>query len=199
MPKKWLFHFGRALAAVALAAIFAASPALAAGGGVTKEEAAGLAWMREEEKLARDVYLAMYAKWGASIFGRISRSEQMHMNAVKGRLDRYGLPDPASAQLGVFNEPTFRDLYPALIARGSQSLSAALQVGIEVENLDINDLKTRLAQTNHADIQQAYNMLLMGSYMHLRAFTNGASGGSGGGMGGGGMGGGGGRRCQCGR
>ena len=184
MSKKWIWNFGRVLAAVALAAIIAVSPVLAAGGGLTAQEVAGLNWMREEEKLARDVYIAMYAKWGAAIFGHISRSEQMHMNAVKSQLDRYGLPDPASPQVGVFNEPTFRDLYPALIARGNKSLSAALQVGVDVENLDIADLKTRLAQTNHTDIQRVYNMLLHGSYMHLSGFTNWLSGGGGGGGGG---------------
>ncbi len=192
MSKKWMLDFGRvpaALAAVVLAAIIAVSPVLAAGNGLTAQEVAGLNWMREEEKLARDVYIAMYAKWGASIFGGISRSEQGHMDAVKTLLDRYGLPDPASAQVGVFNEPTFRDLYPILIARGNQSLSAALQVGIDVENIDIADLKRWLAQTNHADIQQVYNNLLNGSYHHLSAFTSWASGGGGGGGGG----------CRCGR
>ncbi len=196
MSKKWIWTVGRVLAALVLAAIIAVSPVLAAGSGLTAQEVAGLNWMREEEKLARDVYIAMYAKWGANVFSGISRSEQMHMDAVKGLLDKYGLPDPASPKVGVFNEPVFRDLYPVLIARGNQSLSAALQVGVDIENIDIADLNRWLAQTNHSDIQQVYDNLRNGSYMHLNAFTNWLSGGGGGG-GGGGVGGGGGGGCGC--
>lgn len=38
-------------------------------------EIEGLLFMREEEKLAHDVYLALYAKWGLPIFQNIAQSE----------------------------------------------------------------------------------------------------------------------------
>ena len=49
---------------------------------LNQAELASLAFMREEEKLARDVYTNLYAKWGVSIFNNISKSEQTHMDAV---------------------------------------------------------------------------------------------------------------------
>jgi len=54
-----------------------------------------LTYIREEEKLARDVYLYLYDMWGSSIFDNISVSEQAHMDAIKTLIDRYGLDDPA--------------------------------------------------------------------------------------------------------
>ena len=54
-----------------------------------------LVFMREEEKLARDVYLTLSWWYDMPVFPNIARSEQQHMNLVALMLDRYDLPDPA--------------------------------------------------------------------------------------------------------
>jgi hypothetical protein len=140
--------------------------------GLSSAEAEGLIFMREEEKLARDVYTALYAIWGLPIFQSIATSEQTHMDSIKALLDRYGLPDPASSQAGVFTNPDLQKLYDELVALGSKSLTDGLLVGGKIEEIDILDLQTRLAQTSSADVQQVYNSLLRGSVNHLRAFSN---------------------------
>lgn len=140
--------------------------------GLSAEESAALLYMREEEKLAHDVYLTLYAKWGLPIFQNISQSEQKHSDAVKELLDRYGLSDPASSSAGVFTNPELQKLYNELVARGSQSLSEAIQVGALIEEVDILDLQERLAQNDNADVEQVFNNLLKGSYNHLRSFTS---------------------------
>ena len=43
--------------------------------------------MREEEKLARDVYLTLYDIWGTPAFNNIASSEQTHMDAVLMLID----------------------------------------------------------------------------------------------------------------
>jgi hypothetical protein len=139
--------------------------------GLSAAEAEALLYMREEEKLAHDVYSAFYEQWGQAIFQNISQSEQTHTEAVKALLERYGLADPASATAGVFTNPELQALYTDLVARGSQSLEEALRVGVDIEELDILDLQTRLGQTDNADIQQVFNNLLQGSNNHLRAFN----------------------------
>ena len=61
-------------------------------------EASHLTFMREEEKLARDVYLK-FAKWyrDQPVFNTIAtRSEQTHTDTLRDKLDQYGLPDPNS-------------------------------------------------------------------------------------------------------
>jgi hypothetical protein len=143
------------------------------GGQLTQAEIDGLLYMREEEKLARDSYWTLYAQWHLSIFSKIASSEVMHMSKIKGLLDRYGLPDPAAGKaVGEFSNPILQQLYDDLMVQGSQSSIEALKVGVAIEEVDIQDLKNYLAQTNKLDIINAYNALLNGSYCHLRAFNN---------------------------
>jgi hypothetical protein len=137
---------------------------------LSEDEAAALLYMREEEKLARDVYLTLGAHWNLPVFQNISQSEQTHMDAIKDLLDRYELTDPASSEIGVFANSDLQALYDDLIVRGSQSLVEALKVGAAIEEIDILDLQHHLAETDHADIQQVFNNLLNGSSNHLRAF-----------------------------
>ena len=126
--------------------------------------------MREEEKLARDVYNTLSATWGIQTFSNIASSEQMHMDEIKVLLDRYALTDPALAP-GQFTNPDLQALYTQLVAQGSLSIGDALKVGAAIEEIDIRDLQTRMAQTDNADIQQVYTNLMNGSYNHLKAFT----------------------------
>ena len=134
------------------------------------QEAAALLFMREEEKLARDVYNVLYATWGLPVFKNIAVSEQRHMDAIKVLLDRYGLTDPALAP-GKFSDPTLQALYDKLVAQGKLSVTEALKVGVTIEQVDIKDLQTRIAQTDNLDIQRVYTNLLNGSNSHLQAFS----------------------------
>ena len=140
--------------------------------GLSAEETAALLYMREEEKLAHDVYVALFDLWGIPTFQNISQSEQIHTDAVKALLERYGLTDPAFGETGIFANPDLQELYTALVARGSQSEADALKVGAAIEEIDIQDLENHLAQTDQADIQQVYENLLKGSGNHLRAFVS---------------------------
>jgi hypothetical protein len=137
---------------------------------LSAEESEALLFMREEEKLARDVYNTLYEIWGQPTFTNIAASEQAHMDEVKLLLDRYGLTDPA-LEPGSFTDPSLAALYEQLVAQGSTSLADALKVGAAIEEIDILDLQERLAQTDNADIQQVFNNLMSGSYNHLNAFV----------------------------
>ena len=140
---------------------------------LSEQEASGLAFMREEEKLARDVYLALYDEWNLAVFKQIASSEQTHMNSIAMLLDRYGVADPAEGNAaGEFTDPTLQALYTDLVAQGSESLTAALQVGAAIEEIDIADLQERMALTTHADIEWVYSRLNSGSENHLRAFVS---------------------------
>jgi hypothetical protein len=140
-------------------------------GELSAAEAEALLYMREEEKLAHDVYVTLYEQWGVNTFQNIASSEKAHTEAVKALIDRYGLDDPASTQVGEFTNPDLQALYDWLIARGRQSLAEAIKVGAAIEEIDILDLEERLAQTDNADIQQVFNNLLNGSKNHLRAYA----------------------------
>ncbi len=138
---------------------------------LSAEEAAALLFMREEEKLARDVYNQLFTLWGIPSFQSIASSEQTHMDQVKVLMDRYALADPA-LDSGKFTDANLQALYDQLMAQGSLSIADAIKVGATIEEVDIVDLQTRFTQTDNADIQLVYNNLMNGSFNHLKAFTS---------------------------
>ena len=141
-------------------------------GNPGEEEIADLLFMREEEKLAHDVYTVLYDQYGQQIFTNISDSEQKHTDAIKMLLDRFGLEDPVGDNdLGVFTNEDLQALYDDLIESGSQSLTDALLVGLAIEEIDILDLEEAIAGTDLPAILLVYENLLKGSHNHLRAFV----------------------------
>ena len=140
---------------------------------LSEEERDGLIHMREEEKLARDVYITLYEKWSTGIFSNISRAEQRHMDALKILLDKYSVEDPITdSTIGVFTSIEMQGLYDSLIEKGGNSLADALYVGATIEDLDIKDLYDFLEQTDNSDIKTVYQNLAKGSRNHLRAFVS---------------------------
>ena len=140
---------------------------------LSDDEVADLLYMREEEKLAHDVYITLYTQWGYPVFDNIATAEQTHTEAVLQLMTLYGIADPATGNgVGVFINDDLQALYDALVAQGSQSLPDALLVGGLIEETDILDLEASIAETDHADIQFVYENLLAGSKNHLRAFAS---------------------------
>lgn len=128
--------------------------------------------MREEEKLARDVYTTLYAKWGSRPFSNISSSEQTHMDAVLMLLNKYGIADPVSSNgVGVFQNATMQNLYKKLVDLGNKSGLDAFKVGATIEDLDIFDLKRLSTEVDNKDILFVYGNLEKGSRNHMRAFN----------------------------
>lgn len=135
-------------------------------------EGDSLQYMREEEKLAHDVYIALYEKWGLPIFFNIARAESQHMSAVLQELEANGLADPAAGNdAGVFTNPELQALYNDLVAKGSESAVAALLVGATIEDLDIADLQESLATATDDSVRWVFENLMRGSENHLRAFV----------------------------
>jgi hypothetical protein len=159
------------------AVISAPTPSAAAVAANTDDleqtEAEGILFMREEEKLARDVYLTLADIWDVRIFANIARAEQTHMDAVLGLMDNHGLQDPvAGNDIGVFVNSDLQQMYNELVALGSESLESALKVGALIEEVDIEDLVIYLEATIPGDVATVYERLLSGSENHLRAFTS---------------------------
>jgi len=139
---------------------------------VSTEEAAGLLYMREEEKLAHDVYAAMFVKWNLRPFTNISRSEQMHMDAILSLITRYSLIDPVGTNgAGIFKDAALQNLYTTLMIQGNKTDVDALKVGATIEEVDIVDLQKHLKENDNKDIALVYDNLMRGSRNHLRAFV----------------------------
>jgi len=148
-------------------------PVVLSSTALNDTEAAGAVFMIEEEKLARDVYLTLSELWGLRIFANIASAEQSHMDAVLTLIDAYGLVDPVGDNaVGVFVNPELQSLYDDLIATGSTTPVAALEVGAVIEEVDIEDLQTYLSESTQSDVTMVYERLLSGSENHLRAFVS---------------------------
>ena len=137
---------------------------------ITNAETSNLAFMFEEEKLARDTYIYLYQKWNIQQFNNIKNSEQSHMNAVENLLIRYKIAYPKLAE-GKFQNPDLQALYNQLIAQGSTSNIEALKVGATIEDVDIKDLRNLSAETTNSLILNVYSNLMCGSRNHMRAFS----------------------------
>ena len=142
---------------------------------LTQTEIETLKYMREEEKVARDLYLnfdQFYAASGVRVFGNIAKSEQKHMDAVKKLLTTYGIEDPVTDDtVGVFVSEELNTLYQTLLLKGEANLIEAFKVGVLVEETDIVDLAKAIAETDKRNIERVYQNLLKGSENHLSAFN----------------------------
>lgn len=139
---------------------------------LSDQEIDGLLEMREEEKLARDVYRAFYNIYEHIIFQNISKSENAHSSAVLYLINGFELIDPALEVEGEFTNPLFNQLFADLTSQGTTSLVDALKVGAFIEEYDIADLERLIEATENEAIKRVYGNLLRGSKFHIKAFTN---------------------------
>jgi hypothetical protein len=150
-----------------------ATTGVAAPASLNAVEAAGLQFMREEEKLAHDVYVTLGNTWELRVFDNIAAAEQQHTAAVASWLAYYQIEDPAAGNaLRRFTDPELQALYDKLVAQGKQSVEDALRVGAAIEEIDIIDLQERIDATPNAALDRLYANLKAGSENHLRAFAS---------------------------
>lgn len=138
---------------------------------LTQVQIDDLLFMYQEEKVARDVYIQLYEKWGHNIFNNIKESEQSHIDAVEALLVKYEIEIPISdTNIGSFELLELQELHDELLAKGLLSLKDAIEVGIAIEETDIDDIKEKMEDVPE-DIEKVYGNLLNGSYNHLDAFN----------------------------
>lgn len=137
---------------------------------LTESEITFLVKMKDEERLARDVYSALYQKWNSPVFSKISAAENNHLNAILRLLQYYGLSDTIIGDAGIFSNPEVQTLYDNLVAKGSESIEESYTAGALVEEMDIKDLNSALAETSNANLILVYQNLERGSRNHLRSF-----------------------------
>jgi hypothetical protein len=137
----------------------------------TDSELASLLKMKEEEKLARDVYTVLAQKWGSQIFSNISAAENNHLNAIVLLLTSYGSSENSIGEVGIFADDAVQTLYNDLVAKASVSIEEAFKTGALIEEMDIKDLNESLVITTNENVLLVFDSLLKGSRNHLRAFN----------------------------
>ncbi len=132
-----------------------------------------IAFMRDEERMSRDVYLAIAELYpDATAFSRIASSEERHFDAVGRLLTRYGLDDPSEGRdAGSYADASLTDFHDQLMAQAKVSVDEAYKAGVAIEEADIADLEADLDGDLPADVEAVWTNLLAGSNNHLAAFT----------------------------
>jgi hypothetical protein len=138
---------------------------------LTDSELASLLKMKEEEKLARDVYTTLYKKWGSQVFSNISKAENNHLNAIVLLLQSYGVTDISIGKAGEFEDAAVQTLYNDLVAKATVSIEEAFKTGALIEEMDIKDLREALGTTTNDNVILVFDNLMKGSRNHLRAFN----------------------------
>jgi len=150
-----------------------------------------LSYMGNEERLAYDVYNALYDKYGKKTFTNIATNgEYQHITLVQELIQKYKLSDdvnftnvdlPALGYMntaiedmvpGVYDVSAIQGLYDDLIAMATDE-AEALKVGCMIEVIDIMDLDHDIALAeaeDAADIIEVFKILRAGSYNHYWAF-----------------------------
>jgi hypothetical protein len=140
------------------------------------DEVTEIAFLLEEEKLARDVYRKLAERWRLPIFRNIAEAEQRHMDLVQKTFEIYGLDLPVTFDTGgVFDDPILAGVYEQLVFEGgfendAATLIDALGVGVEIEDMDLLDLYDFLEITQNDLLELVIHNLSKGSRNHLRAF-----------------------------
>lgn len=148
-----------------------------------------LAYMWNEEKLAKDIYFALNEVRSNKQLNNIAtNSETQHQALMQALLQKYNLSawEPgnpaagyssaalASIAAGAYTDPALQSLYDTLYAKGRSSGRDSLEVGCMVEVTDIGDLDRHLAISEGAlDVKSIFEMLRVGSYRHYWAFDRG--------------------------
>lgn len=160
---------------------------------ISQELTNTLAYMGNEERLAYDVYNALYTKYGTQQFTKIATNgEYQHITAVQGLIQKYKLSDNISftnvvdplgyqntpieaMDAGIYDVPEIQNLYAYLMGLATDEIEA-LKVGCIIEVVDVNDLGRDIAlaeSENATDIVTVFNFLRDGSYSHYWAFDKG--------------------------
>ena len=94
------------------------------------------------------------------------------MDSVAKLISKYELDDTVLLNgPGIFTNGVIQDEYDRLLEKGNLNLKSALEVGVEIEEMDIGDIERMLEETDKADIKRVLSNLLNGSYNHLDEFN----------------------------
>lgn len=138
----------------------------------SKESIDDLVYMIQEEKLAGDLYESFFAQTGLKVFKNIARSEDRHMASLIKQAQQAGIEvdNLLALPAGQFADTGLQAMYESLLAQGSVSAAAALEVGKQVEEADIADLNEVMVSVAGTRLANVYDNLLAGSSQHYASF-----------------------------
>ncbi|MDD3034385.1 MAG: DUF2202 domain-containing protein [Bacteroidales bacterium] len=124
--------------------------------------------VREDEKLAGDLYSAFFEMYKIKTFENIAKAEINHMKATERLLEYYGITYPVAGDKGKFENPVRQALYDSLLQKGSTALEA-FKVMAQYEEYNIVQYKADLAVITNENLKIVIENLEKGSENHFKA------------------------------
>lgn len=136
---------------------------------ISEIDISNLLFMLEEEKLAHDTYMYLSELYNVNQFTNILQSEQRHMDAISGLLESHDI-EYTILPAGKFSDTGLQNLYNKFVEDGKKGIVEAYTIGATIEDVDIFDLKERMAATTNESVLSVFDKLKCGSENHMRSF-----------------------------
>ena len=124
--------------------------------------------VREDEKVARDLYKAFFDNYKLKTFENISKAEANHMKAAEKLLDYYEVEYPAASDYGKFADTARQALYERYLQKGNTAMEA-FKVMVYLEEENIVSYNEVLKDITNPNIKLVIENLSKASENHLRA------------------------------
>lgn len=146
-----------------------AAPIFEVTSPLTADEIEFLYAIREDEKLAHDLYKAFSAKYPtAAPISKIATAEASHVACIEAMLDYYEIAYPTLSANGVFEDPTRQARYNELVNKSS-TLVEAFSTMARVEDETIFAYQSVQGQIINVNISLVVANMIKASSNHLRA------------------------------
>ena len=136
-------------------------------------ETADLLYIVQEERLAYDMYSLLYLEYELAIFQKIAASEEKHVATLSELISKYELTNPNDGMdPGEYENEVLQSFYDEMLAQAMQSKAWAIQTGVTIEEVDIEDLLVFQARVDAKNLVQCYAHLEDASLKHLESFQD---------------------------
>lgn len=145
------------------------TPVMEATSPLTADETEFLYAIREDEKIAHDVYAAFSALYpAAKTISKIMTAESSHISAAEAVLDYYEIEYPPLSDTGIFEDADRQALYNDLITKGTTLIKAYGTMAL-MEEETVYAYKSIQNQLTNSNLSLLLSQLIKASSNHLRA------------------------------
>jgi hypothetical protein len=149
-------------------ALAGVTPAFDSTADLTADEIEFIFAVREDEKVARDMYFSFFGKFGLKPFENIGKAEDNHIKATEKLFDYYEIDYPTLSENGKFEDAIRQKLYDSLLLKGTPELEA-FKVMALLEESNIVEYGEVLKTIVNPNIKIVIENLAMASANHFKA------------------------------
>ena len=149
-------------------ALAGVTPAFDSTADLTADEIEFIYAVREDEKVARDLYFSFFGTFGLKPFENIGKAEDNHIKATEKLFDYYEIDYPALSENGKFENAIRQKLFDSLLLKGTPELEA-FKVMAMLEESNIVEYGEVLKTIANPNIKIVIENLARASANHFKA------------------------------